>query len=74
MSIRVLAFSVVRVRWKKPKHLYSFLTQNDHKKFSGPYILLDYLVPYQFIAQTETKMFWQRAENRQILTYCDYLM
>ena len=45
--------------------LYSSLTQNDHKKISGPYILLDYLVVYQFIAQTETKMFWQRAENGQ---------
>jgi hypothetical protein len=54
-----------RVRRKKPKRLQSFLTANDHKKNGGPYILLDYLVVYQFIAQTETKMFWQRAENGQ---------
>ena len=67
MSISVSAFSIVRVRWKKPKRLYSFIFEDDEKKNSGPYILLDYLVVYQFIAQTEKKMFWRRAENRQIL-------
>jgi hypothetical protein len=65
MIVSVSAFSVVRVQRKKPRGQYSFVSDNDEKKISGPYILLDYLAPYQFIAQTERKLFWQRAKNGQ---------
>src|ERR1700692_3242918 len=54
-------------RTRKPKRLQSFLTANDHKKNGVPYILLDYLVVSQFIAQTEKKMFWRTAENSTII-------
>src|ERR1700690_2396727 len=67
MTVSISAFSVVGVRRKKPNGQYSFISDNDKKRNSGPDILLDYLVPYQFIAQTERKMFWRRAESRQIL-------
>src|ERR1700723_572943 len=67
MTVSVSAFSVVRVRRKKPNSQCSFISDNEKKRNSGPYILLDYLVPYQFIAQSEAKMFWLRAESGQIL-------
>src|ERR1700690_2430498 len=67
MTVSISAFSVVRVRRKKPKGQCSFISDNEKKRNSGPYILLDYLVPYQFIAQSEAKMFWLRAESGQIL-------